>query len=71
MVSSQGVAVFIADLGPAGDAGAHAVALPVVGDLLVQRFDELGALGAGADDRHLAAEDVEELRQFIEADARG
>ena len=68
MVSSQRVAVLVVDLRPAGDAGPHAVALPVVGDLLVQRADELGPLRAGPDNRHLALEDVEELRQLVEAD---
>src|ERR1019366_8392540 len=64
----QGVAVLVVDLRPAGDAGPHAVALPVVGNLLVEGFDELGALRAGAHDGHLALQDVEELRQLVEAD---
>src|ERR1019366_9044422 len=64
----EGVAVLVVDLRPAGDAGAHAVALAVIGNLFAEGFDELGALGAGADDGHLAFEDVEELGQLVEAD---
>src|SRR6266496_2742530 len=55
------------DLGQAGDAGADAVALLVAGDLALELFDEAGALGARADDAHLAAQDVDELRDLVQA----
>ena len=44
------------------------MALPVVGNLFVEGFDKLRALGTGAHNRHLALQDVEELRQLVETD---
>lgn len=64
----DGVAVFVVDLGPAGDAGEDGVAVAVEGDLLGEGFDELGAFGARSDDGHVAPEDVEELGEFVDAE---
>lgn len=38
------------------------------GDRLAVLFRDLGAFGARTDDGHIALEDVEELREFVEAD---
>src|SRR5690242_14664137 len=63
------VAPEIVDLRPAGDAGLDEMLLHVAGYLLLEALDELGSLGARPDDRHVAAQRVEELRQFVEARA--
>src|SRR3546814_20267874 len=58
------------DLGPAGYAGLHAVTLVVIlHRLLVQQAAGLGSecMRTRADHRHVAAQDIEELRQFVEA----
>src|SRR5262249_14790492 len=60
-------AVAAADLRVAGDAGLHAEALPEEGDLTLEPLDEDRALGARADEAHLANEHVPELRQLIDA----
>ena len=41
----------------------------VEGDFLRQLFDEVGALGTRADQAHVTAQHVEQLRQFINAQA--
>src|SRR6056297_1891833 len=63
-----GGTVLVLELGPAGDAGLHRVAFGVEGNVLLELRDELGPLGAGPDDAHLAAENVQELWQLIEAE---
>src|SRR5438874_11168789 len=55
------------DLGEAGDAGADTVPLLVAGNLALELLNEAGALGARADDAHLAAQDVDELRDLVQA----
>src|SRR5688572_16711824 len=55
------------DLGPAGDARFHAVALVVVGDDAAELLDEVWPLRPRPDEAHLAAQHVEELRQLVEA----
>ena len=51
---------------PSRDARLHAVPLVVAVDALLEVLDELRALGSRPDDAHLAAEDVEELRQLVD-----
>src|SRR4051794_22534353 len=58
--------VATADLGPPGQAGLHERAALVVGDQARQLVDELGRLRAGADEAHLALEDLPELGQLVE-----
>src|SRR5262249_29418029 len=60
-------AVAAADRRVASDARLHAEALPEKGDFALEPLDEDGALGAGADEAHLADEHVPELRQLIDA----
>src|SRR5262245_58415068 len=43
------------------------MALRVERDLLAQLLDEEGAFGARADEAHLAAQDVDELRNLVNA----
>ena len=62
----QVLAVAVVHLRPAGDAGANEVPQVVVRDL---SFVDLGALrpfSAGADQAHLAAQDVPKLGEFVE-----
>ena len=61
-LADRGLAAEVVDLGPAGDAGPDAVAGHVLRVALAEAGDELGSLGARADERHLAPEDVPELR---------
>src|SRR3954453_13852387 len=56
-------------LGPAGDPRLHAVAVLVAVDAALEQLHELGPLGTRADDAHLAAQDVEELRQLVDRGA--
>jgi hypothetical protein len=42
------------------------MALSKVWDLFGKRLDEFGTLGPRADDRHFAAQHVEQSRQFIQ-----
>src|SRR5690606_3090477 len=53
----------------AGDAGLDAVAAAVERDGLDVLLDEVGPLGAGPDEAHVAAEDVPELGDLVEAEA--
>ena len=65
----QVLAVAVVHLRPAGDAGADEVPQVVVRDLF---FVDLGALrpfSAGADQAHLAAQDVPKLGEFVEPGA--
>src|SRR4051812_16827288 len=62
----RGIAAPAVDLRPAGDAGLDLVAQHVLRNAVLELLDEIGALGPRADDRHIAAEDVPELRQFVE-----
>src|ERR1700760_1730898 len=60
-------AVAVTDLRPAGEAGADHVAQVVERNLLREPGGELGALGARADEAHLTAKDVPELRDLVDA----
>src|SRR5208282_565063 len=60
------VAAPAVDLSPPGNAGLEHVAGVVAVDFFEEALDEIGPLGARADDTHVAFEDVEELGQFIE-----
>src|SRR5215469_11104038 len=55
------------DLRPAGYAWPDQMALAVTWETLAEQRDEFGSLGPWSDDRHLAAQDVEKLRQFVDA----
>ena len=55
-----------AQLGEAGDPGRHDQALPVGGDLRRELLEEQRPDRARADDAHLAAQHVPELRQLVE-----
>ncbi len=54
------------NLGPAGHSTGDSVAEVVVGNGLAELLDEDGPLGPRADEAHVAAEDVEELGQFVD-----
>src|SRR5215218_3826746 len=56
-------------LRPAGQTGLDAMAVAVAVDVLLEGADEVRALRARPDDRHVAAQDVEELRQLVERQA--
>src|SRR6266516_3445576 len=58
--------VAAAHLGEAGQARAHDEPLPVGGELTRQLFEEPGPDRTRADEAHVAAENVPELRQFVE-----
>src|ERR1044071_4888361 len=68
-IAQRGLAAEAVDLGPAGDAGLDAVAVAVAADVGLEQLDELRALRARAHQRHVAAQDVEELRQLVEGRA--
>src|SRR5215207_8815748 len=53
-------------LRPPGQAGLDAVAVAVAVDVLLEGANEVRALGTRPDDRHVAAQDVEQLRQLVE-----
>lgn len=55
------------DLREARDAGLDVVAVGVLGVFLRELLDEVRALGARADEAHVAVEDVKNLRQLVEA----
>ncbi len=61
-----GVAAPAVDGGPTGHAGFHGVADVVVGDAVLEVFDEFGALGTRTDQAHVAFEHVPELREFVD-----
>src|SRR5262249_21943244 len=61
------VAAPAVDLRPAGDPGLHLVAEHVAGHAATEFLDEARALGPRADQAHLTAQHVDELRQFVEA----
>src|SRR5262245_46518790 len=72
LLEGVGLAAPAIDLGPAGDARLHPMARVVVLDrLLVEQGARLGGerMGPRTDDRHLAAQHVQELRQLVEAGA--
>src|SRR3954468_11715657 len=56
-------------LRPSGDAGLDAVAVRIALDPGAEHVDELGPLGARAHEAHLATDDVDQLRQLVEAGA--
>ncbi len=64
-----GVAAEAVDLRPAGHAGFDEVAREVVRDLAGELVDVIGALGARADEAHVAAEDVPELGKLVDVPA--
>src|SRR3989442_1713867 len=65
----RGAAPPAVDLRPAGDARLHLVAEHVAGHPPAELLDEAWALGARADEAHLAPQDVPELGQLVEAPA--
>jgi hypothetical protein len=64
-----GARVAAAHLSPAGQAGLDEMAAAVVRQCSLQVLDERGLLGPRADDAHLAANDVEQLRNLVEVRA--
>src|SRR5437660_12775235 len=62
----DGGAVRIGDLRPPGDSGFHIVPQAVVRNALAQHVHEVRPLWPGAGEAHVAAEDVECLRDFVE-----
>src|SRR5215472_3930690 len=52
-------------LGPARHAGLHLVAQHVLRNAVLELLDEMRALRPRADNRHVAAQDVPQLRQLI------
>src|SRR5262245_21818149 len=62
-------AVRVAHLCPAGQSGTNHVPLAVERNLLAQLLDELGPLRPGADEAHVARDDVPQLRQLVETRA--
>src|SRR4029078_12153110 len=60
-------AVAVLDLGPAGDPRLDRVPLLVERDLLRELLDEKTAFRARPHEAHVAAQDVVELRQLVEA----
>ena len=65
----RGVAAPAVDLRPAGDAGLHLVAQHVLRNAVLELLDEERPLRPRADERHVAAEHVPELRQLVEVRA--
>ena len=63
------VAAPAVDLRPAGQARAHLVAQHVLRDPLLELVDEERPLGPRADERHVAAQHVPELRQLVDVGA--
>ena len=55
-------------LRPAGDAGLDLVPQHVLRDAVLELFDEERPLGPRADDGHVAAQHVPELRQLVEVE---
>src|SRR2546427_5754822 len=68
-LAERSVAAPAVDLGPAGDAGLDAVASHVVRNGLAELVDEEGALRPGADQAHVALQDVDELGQLVQTGA--
>ncbi len=62
------VAAPAVNLGVAGEPGAHRVAEIVVRMFFAEFARELGTLGPGAGQAHLAAKDVPELRKLVETE---
>ena len=58
----------ITDLRPTGDPGLDTVAYGVEGDIARQLIDEIRALGAWADQAHVAGQHTVQLRQLVNAD---
>src|SRR5213596_2096635 len=65
----RGLAAPAVDLRPARDARLHLVAEHVAGHPPAELLDEARALGTRADEAHLTAQDVPELRQLVETPA--
>src|SRR5262245_60697515 len=57
------------DLSPARDPRFHLVAEHVARNRLAEPLDEDRSLGTRSDDAHLAAQDVHELRELVQAEA--
>ena len=67
--AERSVAAPAVDLGPTRDSGFDAVPGHVVGDRLGEFLDEDRPFGTRADQAHVAHQDVEELRQLVQASA--
>ncbi len=62
-----GVSAVAVYLGPAGNAGLHLVLHHVERNGFLELLDEIGELRPGADQAHIAFEDVDELGQLVQA----
>src|SRR6185369_10630761 len=62
-----GRAIRITYLRPTGESGLNHETFLIVRHFLCELRDHLGTLGAWADERHVAAQDMPELRDFIDA----
>ena len=62
----KGVGIAVVEGGIGGDAGADGVEVGVARIALHYLLDEVGALGAGAYETHIAAQDVPELGELVE-----
>ena len=67
LVFGDGV-VFAVDLGVAGEAGFYLEAKAVFRKLAEVLLHDFRALGAWTDDRHVTLQNIDELREFIDAD---
>src|SRR2546428_780411 len=65
----EAVRVAVPDLCPPGDAGPHRRTERVERDLLCEQRDVRGGMRPRADEVHVAAQDVDELRQLVEPEA--
>src|SRR5439155_14790459 len=63
----QIAAIGVAYLRPAGEPGLDAVPDRVERDLLGKRADKRGPLGSRTDEAHLPAQDIDQLRQLVNA----
>lgn len=64
-----GVSAPTVDLSVAGEAGSHGVADLIVGMFFAKLVREFRALGTRADETHLAAKNIPELRKLVEAES--
>src|SRR3546814_17480528 len=67
-ISFDGIAVDVVELRPAGDSGLHAVPLVVVAELLRKPLHELRPFRARPHEAHLAFDDIDALRQLVDAE---
>lgn len=62
-----GISAVAVDLSPAGHAGFNLVFDHVVGDGILELFHEMGKFRSGTDQAHVALQNIDKLRKFIQA----